>query len=76
MEELTRALKASAPPGVFLHGPAPAPVSKIRNLYRYHLRLRSGSPRPLQALWQAVAPTLPPPGEVELAIDVDPINLL
>jgi primosomal protein N' (replication factor Y) len=76
MEELTRALKAAAPAGVSLHGPAPAPVSKIRNLFRYHIRMRSSSPRPLQALWQAVAPALPPPAAVELAIDVDPVNLL
>jgi primosomal protein N' (replication factor Y) len=76
LEELTRALKASAPAGVQLLGPAPAPVSKIRNLFRYHLRMRSASPKPLQSLWQTVAPAVPPPGSVEVAIDVDPINLL
>ena len=76
MNELSEALKAAAPPGVTMHGPAPTPISKIRNLYRYHLRLRSESPRPLQTLLQAVAPTIAPPGEVELAIDVDPVNLL
>lgn len=76
MNELLAALKAAAPPGVTMHGPAPTPISKIRNLYRYHLRLRSESPRPLQTLLQAVAPSIAPPGEVELAIDVDPVNLL
>ncbi|SIO28897.1 replication restart DNA helicase PriA [Singulisphaera sp. GP187] len=76
MNELLEALKAAAPPGVTMHGPAPTPIAKIRNLYRYHLRLRSESPRPLQALLQAVAPKISPPGEVELAIDVDPVNLL
>ncbi|MBV8267880.1 MAG: primosomal protein N' [Planctomycetaceae bacterium] len=76
LDELARALKAAATPSVQLVGPAPAPVLKIRNLYRYHLRLRCASPRPLQALWQAVAPTLPPPSGVELAVDVDPVSLL
>ncbi|MBV8313573.1 MAG: primosomal protein N' [Planctomycetaceae bacterium] len=76
LDELARALKAAATPAVQLVGPAPAPVLKIRNLYRYHLRLRCASPRPLQALWQAVAPTLPPPSGVELAVDVDPVSLL
>ena len=70
------ALKAAATPAVQLVGPAPAPVLKIRNLYRYHLRLRCVSPRPLQALLQTVAPTLPPPHGVELAVDVDPVSLL
>jgi len=76
LEQLAEALRAAAPAGVTIHGPAPTPVAKIRNLYRYHLRMRSDSPRPLQILWQTVAPTLPPPGEVELAIDVDPVSLL
>ena len=76
LEELARALKTAAPPAVQLHGPAPAPVLKIRNLYRYHLRLRCIAPRPLQALLQTVAPTLPRPNGVELAIDVDPVSLL
>jgi len=76
MEEVQARLREAAPAEVTLHGPSPAPISKIRNLYRYHLRLRSHSPRPLQLLWQSVAARLTPPGEVELAIDVDPVNLL
>jgi len=76
MEELLERLKAAAPAEVTIQGPAPAPISKIRNLFRYHLRLRSESPRPLQLLWQAVAADLNPPAPVELAIDVDPVNLL
>jgi primosomal protein N' (replication factor Y) len=76
LEALAAALREAAPAGVHLLGPAPAPVLKIRNLYRYHLRLRAAAPRPLQALLHAVPPTLPPPRGVELAIDVDPINLL
>jgi primosomal protein N' (replication factor Y) len=76
IEGLTSAMRAAAPAGVQLLGPAPAPVSKIRNLYRYHLRMRSDTPRPLQLLWQAVAPAVPPTRGVELAIDVDPINML
>ncbi len=76
LEQLAESLRAAAPPEVNIAGPAPAPVSKIRNLYRYHLRMRCDTPRPLQLLWQTVAATVPLPNEVELAIDVDPINLL
>ena len=59
-----------------LLGPAPAPVVKIRNLYRFHLQLRAPSPKPLQDLLQAVLPGLHPPGGVELAVDIDPVSLL
>jgi primosomal protein N' (replication factor Y) len=76
MDHLAGALKSSAPAQVHLHGPSPAPVLKIRNLYRYHLRLRCASPRPLQALLHDAASAMGPPAGVELAIDVDPISLL
>jgi primosomal protein N' (replication factor Y) (superfamily II helicase) len=76
MDRLAEALKAAAPEAVRLHGPSPAPVLKIRNLYRYHLRLRCASPRPLQALLHDAEAALAPPAGVELAIDVDPISLL
>lgn len=76
LDALTGALRASAPPGISILGPAPAPVAKIRNLFRHHLRLRGETPRPLQVLLQDVVPTIPTPPGVELAIDVDPVNLL
>ncbi len=62
--------------GVRLLGPSPAPISKIKNLYRHHLQLRASSSKPLQVLLKAVIPAMPPPPGVELAVDVDPVNLL
>ena len=56
--------------------PPPRPCSKIKNLFRYHLRLQAPTARPLQELLHAVLPTVKPPGEVELAVDVDPVSLL
>ena len=73
---LSDALAAQAPPMVTRLGPAPAPVAKIRNLHRFHIQLRAPSSRPLQALLKAVVPANPPPSGVELAVDVDPVNLL
>ena len=70
------ALRAAAPAGVRLLGPAPAPVLKIRNLYRYHLRLRAAAPRPLQELLHSRPPRRLRPNGVELAIDVDPVSML
>jgi primosomal protein N' (replication factor Y) (superfamily II helicase) len=76
MDEVARALAAASPPTIRQLGPAPAPISKIRNQFRYHLQLRAPTPRPLQALMQTVLPRLAPPSGVELAVDVDPISLL
>lgn len=76
LETLGEALRAAAPQSVRVAGPAPSPVLKIRNLYRYHLRLVAGTPRPLQDLLHAVPPTVPPPSGIELAIDVDPVSML
>jgi primosomal protein N' (replication factor Y) len=76
LESLQAALMEARPSVVAITAVVPAPVEKIRNLYRFHLRMRSPSPKPLQDLLREVPPKFPPPGGVELAIDVDPINLL
>ncbi len=75
-EELACRLRDSAPATVGLLGPAPAPILKIRNLYRYHLRLLCPTARPLQGLLRDIPPQVPVPTGVELAIDIDPMSLL
>jgi primosomal protein N' (replication factor Y) len=76
MDALAAAFRAAAPSEVKVMGPAPAPVLKIRNLYRYHLRLVAPAPKPLQDLLHTVPQTVPVPHGVELAIDVDPVSML
>ena len=48
MNDLAAAFRAAADPSVRILGPAPAPIIKIRNLYRFHLQLRCPNSRPLQ----------------------------
>jgi primosomal protein N' (replication factor Y) len=76
LKVLAAAFRSAAPLSVRILGPAPAPVLKIRNLYRYHLQLRCPNSKPLQALAKTVPALHPPPHGVELAIDVDPIAML
>ena len=76
MEQLAESIRAEAPESVKVQGPAPAPVLKIRNLYRFHLRLLAPTPKLLQDLLHSVPVKTPPPHGVELAIDVDPVSLL
>jgi primosomal protein N' (replication factor Y) len=76
MRKLADGLREAADPAVRILGPAPAPVIKIRNLYRFHLQARCPSARPLQSLLRQAATRFPCPQGVELAIDVDPISML
>jgi primosomal protein N' (replication factor Y) (superfamily II helicase) len=76
LKEMADALRRAAEPSVRVLGPAPAPILKIRNLFRFHIQIRCPTPRPLQFLARSVPSTIPAPPRVELAIDVDPIHML
>ncbi|MBX3444396.1 MAG: primosomal protein N' [Planctomyces sp.] len=56
-------------------GPAPAPVLKLKKHYRYHCQASSPEVGPLLDWWKQVEPLLALPDGVELAIDVDPLDL-
>ncbi len=60
---------------VRLLGPAPAPVSRIKGQYRFHVMLAAPPGDVVRALWRQVASQLSPRDAVEWTIDVDPINL-
>jgi primosomal protein N' len=48
---------------------------KLRNEYRYHFRLQAAAVEHIQRLWRDVSPRLEPAGEVEMTIDVDPLDM-
>lgn len=58
-----------------LLGPAPAPVAKVKQQFRYHFNLAAVEVSPLHELWHAVAPQLHLAPAVEATVDVDPLNL-
>ena len=65
--------------GVLLTGPAPCPVDRIRGRWRWHLLLRSATPRPLGALCREIQQryTLPTNrAELRFILDRDPVSLL
>jgi primosomal protein N' (replication factor Y) len=76
LEKLAVAFRQAADPSVRILGPAPAPILKIRDLYRFHLQLRCPNSRPLQLLASTVPSRHPTPPGIELAIDVDPMTML
>lgn len=62
-------------PGVRILGPAPAPLTRLRKYYRYHIQLTAPSIDALRSLWNANYPLLKLDADVELTIDVDPLDL-
>lgn len=69
-------IQEAAGPSVRVRGPAPAPIGKIKDLYRFHLLLGAPAPRPLQEVLHRVLAEYTPPAGIELAVDVDPISQL
>lgn len=57
-------------------GPAPAPIRKLRNRYRWQLLLKGKHVSALRELADAARAFLPPSRRVRLHIDVDPYSML
>jgi primosomal protein N' (replication factor Y) len=62
-------------PGTRIQGPAPAPMARIKGVYRYQILLRSPHRTALRKAVEAVMIGKKWKG-VEVAVDVDPINIL
>jgi primosomal protein N' (replication factor Y) len=70
--------QATAPEGVRVLGPCTAPIARIKNVYRFHLILKAGSRKALNAalrgmLAQADAAQIP---RRNLIVDVDALRLM
>ncbi len=57
-------------------GPAPAPVEKIRNLWRWHVILKGKKTKFLRKSVLEILETIRETSNVRVDVDVDPINLL
>jgi primosomal protein N' (replication factor Y) len=67
--------RAACPAGVEVLGPSPAPLSRLRNRYRFRFLLRAAERKPLRDALLAVARSSVQ-RLVRMAIDVDPVNML
>ncbi|MBX6365369.1 MAG: primosomal protein N', partial [Gemmatimonadetes bacterium] len=73
------AVEADGTAGVEVLGPAPCPVDRIRNRWRWHFLLRSPTPGPIGRIGHRILRhyTLKPgAAELRLILDRDPISLL
>jgi primosomal protein N' (replication factor Y) len=75
LADLVRAAITKGGHPVRILGPAPAPVSRLKGQYRFHFQLSAVAVERIQVLWRAVADSMKPAGNVEMAVDMDPINM-
>ncbi len=57
-------------------GPAPAPMEKIRNLWRWHIILKGKNSRTLRHYAAVITDKMKHIKELKIDVDIDPINLL
>ena len=58
-----------------ISGPAPAPLLRAENYYRYQIMLRTRAMSRLSQALAKIVGTLVLPDDVTLAVDIDPVNL-
>lgn len=60
---------------LIVSGPAPAPLLRAENFYRYQVMLRTRAMSRLSQSLARIVATLALPDDVTLAVDIDPVNL-
>jgi primosomal protein N' (replication factor Y) len=80
-EAFSPAMLASQMPGepaqeLRVLGPAEAPLFRLKNVYRFHFQLQSSSSAYLHQVLRRAIPTVKLPHGIELAIDIDPQDML
>jgi primosomal protein N' (replication factor Y) len=74
IDQLAGLLTARLKEGV--RGPAPAPISRLRGEWRYHLLLKGTELDGLRSAVRSLLAKAVIPDDVKLAIDVEPLSLL
>jgi primosomal protein N' (replication factor Y) len=71
--------KDSTPDGLRVLGPAPAPIERIKQRYRWQVMVKSRDLKPMRAALAAMRTEVGPSAErddIYLAIDIDPVRML
>ena len=76
-EHLKRELEKTAPDfrDLIVSGPAPAPLLRAENFYRYQIMLRTRAMSALSRELAIIVQSLTLPDDVTLAVDIDPVSL-
>ena len=71
--------KDTTPEGMRVLGPAPAPIERIKQRYRWQVMIKSRELKPMRAAISAMRAEVGPSAErddIFLAIDIDPVRML
>lgn len=74
-DRLAEALRAEAPEGVEIIGPAEAPLARLHAIWRHHVVLRAEPGHPLQALVRRALARLSTAERAGIAADIDPLSM-
>lgn len=70
------ALRAALPDGFEVLGPSPAPLSRVKGSWRWHLLVKAPRDASLPPFLREALATAPMPDGVMRAVDVDPVEVL
>jgi primosomal protein N' (replication factor Y) len=74
-QKLTAVLERILPPEIEIIGPSPAPLARLKNLYRFHVALRAPLDAPLSELVRRALEQLTSSDRLGLQIDLDPLSM-
>jgi len=75
-QTLARRLREAVDGEVTVAEPSPAPLSRVKGEYRFHLALKGPSALRISRCIKSVLAKLPMPREIRVAVDVDALQLL
>jgi len=68
--------EASGSPSIRVLGPAPAPIARLRDRFRYHVQVMGRDEPQLRDLVRRATATLQTPDKVAWIVDLDPVEML
>jgi len=68
--------EAAGDPAIRVLGPAPAPIARLRDRFRWHVQVHGPDGDGLRDLVRRATATLQTPDDVAWIIDVDPVEML
>jgi primosomal protein N' (replication factor Y) len=77
-EWVTQLMRTRGLRDLVLVGPAPCPIDRIKDRWRWHFLLKSSQPKLMTRVSRYIAERCPVPGdsELRLVVDRDPVSLL
>ncbi|MDA0576575.1 MAG: primosomal protein N' [Verrucomicrobia bacterium] len=75
-ETISKKMAAAAGEQVRVADACPAPIARVKGVFRFQLMLRAGSVRAMTVPLREILRDHPPPKDVKVAVDVDAISLL